>query len=324
MPSLLRPIVFAVLPLLCTLAAADALHAQESGAFAHGRTLTRWLLAGEVDSLYSRMSPTFLNAVGGREGLGRLAHRLQAQAGSEREVLREEAFREGEHTTYYRVSRFEKLPEVTARWVWNRGEIVVGATVTPSPEPAASEYLDYETKARLQLPFRSAASGMWYVAWGGRDPVLNHHVSAPDQRFAYDFVVIRGDSLHSGDGTRNEDHYCFGEPVYAPAAGRIVTVVDSVADNSRPGVRNTEIPPGNHVVIDHGSGEHSLLAHLRQGSVAVSAGDVGSRETFWVRVGTAGTARCRTSIIISKRDRRTRTGWACRRSSTRTSQEVAT
>ena len=31
-------------------------------------------------------------------------------------------------------------------------------------------------------------------------------------------------------------------------------------------------PVGNHVVIDHG-GEFSFLAHLRQGSVSVKAGD---------------------------------------------------
>ena len=32
-------------------------------------------------------------------------------------------------------------------------------------------------------------------------------------------------------------------------------------------------PPGNHVVIDHGNEEYSLLAHLQQNSVTVSVGE---------------------------------------------------
>lgn len=111
---------------------------------------------------------------------------------------------------------------------------------------------------------------MWYIARGGRDAVHNKHVPAPDQRFAYDFVVVRGgDVVHKGGGARNEDHRCRGKPVVARVARRVVTAVDSVADNVRPDEMNSEVPPGNRVVIDHGNGEHSLLAHFRRSSVAV-------------------------------------------------------
>ena len=258
--------------LLASLVAVPA-WAQGAGAFERGRTLTEWLLSGQVDSLQAAMSPQFTAAVGGRDGIARLAGQLESQAGPETEVIEEAAFREGGLTTYYRISRFENLPNVTARWVWDPDGVVVGATVTPTPEPAPSERLDYQTKAPLRLPFDAAPGGTWYVAWGGRDAMHNYHVQARDQRFAYDFVVVHGDSLYTGDGARNEDHYCWGEPVYAPAAGRVVTAVDSVADNARPGPKNAESPPGNYVVIDHGDGEHSLLAHFRRGSVAVREGD---------------------------------------------------
>jgi hypothetical protein len=113
--------------------------------------------------------------------------------------------------------------------------------------------------------------GAWYVAWGGRDAIHNKHVIAADQRFAYDFVVTEGGKVFRGDGTRNEDHFCFGEPVLAPAAGTIVTATDGEADN-RPGENSAKTAPGNHVIIDHGQGEHSLIAHLRSGSVAVRSG----------------------------------------------------
>jgi murein DD-endopeptidase MepM/ murein hydrolase activator NlpD len=83
--------------------------------------------------------------------------------------------------------------------------------------------------------------------------------------------VVRGEASHGGDGTRNEDYYCFGRPILAPAAGRVVEVVTDVEDNV-PGKMNPVQITGNRVVIDHGNGEFSVLAHLRQGSVRVAKG----------------------------------------------------
>ena len=48
--------------------------------------------------------------------------------------------------------------------------------------------------------------------------------------------------------------------------------IDGVPDNV-PGTTNTKLAPGNHVVINHGNGEYSFLAHLRNGSIAVKLGD---------------------------------------------------
>ena len=49
-------------------------------------------------------------------------------------------------------------------------------------------------------------------------------------------------------------------------------VAESVDDNV-PGSMNPAVPAGNHLVIDHGNGEYSLLAHFRKGTVAVKTGD---------------------------------------------------
>ena len=124
----------------------------------------------------------------------------------------------------------------------------------------------------VRLPLAPLAEGGWYVAWGGADAIDNYHVVAPDQRFAFDFVAMRNGAPFAGDGQRNEDHYCFGAAVVAPAAGRVVMASDGLADNARPGVKAAGSPPGNHVVIDHGAGAFSLIAHLKAGSVAVGAG----------------------------------------------------
>lgn len=89
-------------------------------------------------------------------------------------------------------------------------------SVRPTPRPAATGHEDHRTRTALRLPFR----GEWYVAWGGREAHQNRHVRARDQRFAYDFVVLRDGSTHEGDGSENADYHCFGRPVLAPAGGR--------------------------------------------------------------------------------------------------------
>jgi hypothetical protein len=126
----------------------------------------------------------------------------------------------------------------------------------------------YEPRTRLRLPF----DGEWVVLWGGAKPHENYHVAVPPVRFAYDFVVDSGGSLHRTHGRSNEDFYCWRRPILAPAAGRVAMTVDSFAENipgtARPGYRG----PGNFVAIDHGGGEISMLAHLRHGSVRVSNG----------------------------------------------------
>src|SRR3546814_7037124 len=85
---------------------------------------------------------------------------------------------------------------------------VAGFFVRPKPgakpQAAPSPYLDYQTKARLRLPFE----GEWYVVWGGHDIEQNYHAATPGQRFAYDLLKIVDGSSHRGDGSalRSEEH----------------------------------------------------------------------------------------------------------------------
>lgn len=109
--------------------------------------------------------------------------------------------------------------------------------------------------------------------WGGRTVAENYHAATPDQRFAYDFVVRENGSSHQGDGSQLEDYHCFGRPIYAPGAGTAVEAVADLPDNPI-GTTDAENALGNHVVLNHGNGEFSFLAHLKQGSVSVGPGDV--------------------------------------------------
>lgn len=137
--------------------------------------------------------------------------------------------------------------------------------------PAPTDFLDYQTKTTLYLPF----AGEWYVYWGGRSLAQNRHVVARDQRFAYDFLILAGGRTgqsYRGSGESNIDYYCFGLPIYAPADGIVVKTENELPDNV-PGEMNSKAILGNCVVLDHGSGEFSFFAHLQQGTVVVHAGD---------------------------------------------------
>jgi murein DD-endopeptidase MepM/ murein hydrolase activator NlpD len=251
--------------LCCVLVGSTAAFGQDA-ALARGRRLTGWLLAGTADSILARMTPALLASVGGRAGLTDFLGRVSA-LGREVGTPREAVYRELGMVSYYRLGRFERLTQATIHWVWDSAGRVHGLIVRPTPQPAPSKYAARETRTRLRLPFDGPA----YVAWGGRSPHQNYHVENPQQRFAYDFFLLDHGRVRRGSGERNEDYACYGRAILAPAAGTVRVVVDTVDDN-RPGRMNPAAPPGNHVTIDHGRKEFSVLAHLRRGSIVVRRG----------------------------------------------------
>jgi Peptidase family M23 len=121
------------------------------------------------------------------------------------------------------------------------------------------------------------------------------------QQFGWDLVGLRPDGLallagELSDQLRSADFACFGQKVFAPADGRVITVVDGIADAQL--VTPPVVPPdrdlrwamGNHVVIEHGNGVHSLLAHLRCGSIIVSVGEHLSAASVIGAIGSSGNA----------------------------------
>jgi len=123
--------------------------------------------------------------------------------------------------------------------------------------------------AVLRLPFE----GRWKVAWGGDTKELNQHHDCPNQRFAFDFLVVNdGGASHVGEGTRNEDYYAFGQAVVAPADGLVTEVIEGARDNI-PGSMNPFSAVGNAVIIRHREHEVSVLAHFQQGTIRVRPGE---------------------------------------------------
>src|SRR5687767_9218952 len=143
---------------------------------------------------------------------------------------------------------------------------VIGLRIAPhTPTTPAPE----RNTTMLFLPFKDS----WSVAWGGDTRELNYHHDTPNQRFAFDFVVVDGSGqTFKGNGARNEDYYAFGREVLAPAGGIVTDVISGVRDNA-PGSMNPYSGLGNAVFIKHGEAEVSILAHLKLGSTRVRVGD---------------------------------------------------
>ena len=150
----------------------------------------------------------------------------------------------------------------------------------------------YINKARLSLPVAGPAlvhDGHDFYGHHRRLPLLDPMAQALGwksnfMRYSYDFVITDAQGkMYRGDGSKNEDWYGWGAPVAAPAGGKVLRAVSNLPDNAKgkrpPFSRDQFIADpslmwGNHVEIDHGNGEISLLAHLKNGSVTVKEGDI--------------------------------------------------
>jgi hypothetical protein len=143
----------------------------------------------------------------------------------------------------------------------------------------------------LALPFR----GTWLVRNSPARRVPSHGTHLFATTYAVDFVAVRG---RRTAGVRDwrallstepaDRFFAFGQPVLAPAAGTVVSVLDGVADHEARRSQLALVPyaltqaarvrggpaaiAGNHVVLQVAGGAFVLLAHLRRGSVAVEPG----------------------------------------------------
>ncbi len=182
------------------------------------------------------------------------------------------------------------------------GEGVPPASVTVAPQPCFN-------KTRLVLPVtgRVAVSDGFDLYSHHRrreyqDPfwkqigVFDH----PD-RFGLDLKLVDAEGREfKGTGKRNEDFFAWGQPLRAPADGIVVSVDNAQQDNTVMGTENLWTPGdvetepmqgfGNHVLINHGQGEFSLLAHARAGSVNVRKGDRVRAGQVVAQVGNSGSS----------------------------------
>jgi len=141
--------------------------------------------------------------------------------------------------------------------------------------------------------FRLPLVGRWLVSNGGTTPETSHSWDIVTQRYAHDFLMVdEAGRTHVGTGDRLEDYHAYGHPVVAPAAGRVVRVVNGIRDAPRVGTgwvdwRSPDIG-GNSITIEHDAGEYSFLAHLMPGSLQVRPDEPVARGQPVARVGNSG------------------------------------
>jgi hypothetical protein len=143
-----------------------------------------------------------------------------------------------------------------------------------------------QTTVQFEYPLQGSDN---YVLQGGGTPIINYHGAFADpQTFALDINKInewgfRASGLYPDDLKQYE---VFGDRINSPVAGKVVKVVDSLADQRPPQTR-PEYPAGNHIWIQTDS-LYTVLAHLKSGSVTVEAGDTVTAGEQVAKVGNTG------------------------------------
>lgn len=242
-----------------------------TAALAKARALRSSVSAGDAAALWREFSPTMRAAMRDSASFGAMTAMLSMQLGAIDSVLSEEVTRQGGGFRIVALCKFANPPDpMRLLTTFDAEGRVDGLAVRPNspPKEAPSAFLDYQTKTPLRLPFE----GEWFVFWGGRTLAQNYHAATRSQRFAHDLVIMKDGKSHKGDGQALTDYYCYGAPLLAPGDGIVAWVEDQQPDQAI-GTTNATTPIGNGVVIDHGNGEFSLLAHMQPRSLRVKQGD---------------------------------------------------
>jgi murein DD-endopeptidase MepM/ murein hydrolase activator NlpD len=169
-------------------------------------------------------------------------------------------------------------------------------TVELGDEAARYDVCVFDQAQNFSLPL----AGQVLVVGGHR--IGEPHRAAFDlssQQFGWDLVGLGPDRLallvaELSDPPHSADFACFGQEVFAPANGRVMAVVDGIADAQLagqpvvPSDKDALWAAGNHVVIEHENGVHSVLAHLRCGSINVSVGERASAGAVIGAIGSSG------------------------------------
>ena len=136
----------------------------------------------------------------------------------------------------------------------------------------------YQQKTSLIFPFR----GRGHV---GQDWVTNGgHGGGILTDFAVDVIGLdERYAPQKDDADENGSAFGWGRDILAPAGGTVIYARNDVPDNAHMGGADTDtysaLPDpvmayiGNCVIIDHGHSEHSVLGHMRLGSVTVNVGE---------------------------------------------------
>jgi murein DD-endopeptidase MepM/ murein hydrolase activator NlpD len=249
--------------------AAGSYPVMSAAAKSRARQLFGYFESGQSAALYAAFSPQMKKS-NSTAKMATASKQIGSELGREEKMIGENFAPDllSANTVYSRYSQFSKSknPIYTVIAEDEQGQIGL-IQFRPDPPPTGNRFVDYKDTTKLKLPF----SGEWFVFQGGRFVYQNPNAYRDAERYAMSFTVLKDGRPFSGDGSKNEQFYCYGQPILAPADGTVVQITDSYADNP-PGRPDQVLPSGNRVLISHGNGEYSLLTHLRQNSIKIKRG----------------------------------------------------
>jgi hypothetical protein len=160
-----------------------------------------------------------------------------------------------------------------------------GAKSAPAEPPAGNVALASAPPQRtvLFLP----VEGVWGVLQGADSDGTHQGYAA----FAYDLVPAEKPVTEAvfRSRLRLADHPCYGRPIFAPAAGRVVWARDG-ARELPPFKESKRHEAGNFVILQHAPDELTEFRHLQRGSVVVHEGDEIRAGQLIARCGNSGNA----------------------------------
>jgi hypothetical protein len=119
------------------------------------------------------------------------------------------------------------------------------------------------------------------------------------QRYAIDWVQYQTvDGVRTtwkGPEDRNDSYFCYNQPIYSVATGKVVDIADGLPENvphSGKYAIATDFnnAAGNHIVAEIAPNRYVLYAHMRPGTVQVKVGDTVKVGDILGRVGNTGSS----------------------------------
>ncbi|GGK86055.1 hypothetical protein GCM10011405_37320 [Rufibacter glacialis] len=243
-------------------------------AIAQAAIYTEWFFTGQVDSLWHSVSEKGRKRFPNTESISTLRQRVIPVITGFEKVLSDSVVQNDTLVSVWRYG-INKGDGVIYYVKWSltpNDHRIVGFSASDAGRVAVNPKKNYKVRTKLQLPVK----GEWIVFWGGPTVKQNYHAAYSTQQFALDLMPA-ADSARTWQAAKGEalaltDFACYGSPVFAPAAGKVVVAIDSIPDN-QVGKFHPTSEKGNYLIIEHQKGEFSLLGHLKQNSIKVKVGD---------------------------------------------------
>jgi hypothetical protein len=239
-----------------------------------GRQIFEMFNHSQTSEMWASLSEGLRKMSGKEERFVEVNKKLREHMGAETQLLEENMvpYLFAPDTVYSRLSMFAnvRVPIMSVITFNQRGQIDA-FDIKPMRTVAEGRYAGYQDTTKLKLPFQ----GEWLVYNGGRNIFNNPYAMVDDMRFALDFAYVKDGHLFSGAGgigSKDEDYFCFGQPIVAPADGTVIKAIGGYNDNP-PGKPTGDQTDGNVIIIRHDEGESSMFNHLKQNSLKVKQDD---------------------------------------------------